>query len=126
MVENREIEGWVAERYAREYFKEFVRSTHSRGARCFVFVANDDAMAPLIARGRRVFVDPDAEPGEDEKSRVALIESGGYYGLREESTDLGSIIYKPLASGFRTIASKDCRRIGYVVGVPEENWMTDE
>lgn len=124
VIEARAINGWIAEEYARDYFTEFVRSAHTRGLRCFVFVANDDAMSPLIPKGRKVFVDPDAQPdGSGGPARIALIESGGYYGLREEVSDLGETAYKPLEAGFRTLSAGDCVRIGYVVGLPEENWI---
>jgi len=121
VVTDREIEGWIGEEYAREYFSEFVRSAHPRGRRCFVFIANDDAMAPVIPMGRKVFIDPDLAQAPEDR-RIMLIESGGYYSLREEFVDLGTTVYKPMAPGFRTILAADCRRMGVVVGIPEENW----
>lgn len=124
VIGDREIHRWIAEDYPKNYFTEFVKSSHPRGPRCFVFIANDDAMAPLIPGGRKVFIDPDAT-GPD-RERVVLLEAGGYYGLREEVVDLGKTIYKPLAAGYRTIELEDCVRIGYVVGLPEENWTGNQ
>lgn len=124
VVDDEAVAAWVSEELPKSYFTHFVHSASRRGKRCFVYVAKDDALAPILPRGRQVFVDPEAipPPTSEDQLRIALIEVNGHYALRSEVMDLGERLFKPLATGYRTIAGAECRLIGYVVGVPEEDW----
>lgn len=85
------------------------------GHRTFVIKVMDDAMAPYINRGHRVFIDPDFEP--DPEVRIALIRVGDDVSLRHESTDLGEKVFTPENASYRTV--RDAEVLGYLKAIAQ-------
>jgi transcriptional regulator with XRE-family HTH domain len=109
------------------HYSNFMKSAIPKGPRCFVYVVQDDAMAPMIPRNGRVFVDPDFHLGDAQTTQaIVMIKVAGQYAVRSEWLDLGVKVYKPLSDGFRQVSGSECDFVGYVVGIPESNWTTDE
>ena len=103
----------------------YVSSAYPKGAACFVYRLTDEAMEPVLGKGAMVFVDPDFTYPDDVQvtgMKLALINVKGRLAVRIETDDLGAIVYKPLNAGFRTVADTECDLVGYVVGMPEQDW----
>lgn len=111
----------------RDNAAKYVNSTQPKGPRTFVYTVKDDAMAPIISNGGLVFVDPDFRYPATQGSagfKLALINVNGHLAIRQETTDLGTTVYKALADGFRIVSAADTELIGYVVGIPEQVFTT--
>jgi transcriptional regulator with XRE-family HTH domain len=109
----------------RECARAYVTSAHPKGKRCFVFTVSDDAMAPVLGKGAKVFVDPDFQYPDSPPMtgmKLALISVRGHLAIRMEADDLGAVVYKPLGAGFRTVGTHESTLVGYVVGIPEQDF----
>ena len=128
IVTDQEVKRWLDEKTLNTDYSEFVVSAHPKGRKCFVYRAGDDAMSPKVLLGDYVFVDPDFvyPKGEPVKRpKIALIEADGHLALRSESLDVGQVVYRAMAPGFRTIMESECSLVGYVTGMPEQAWADD-
>jgi transcriptional regulator with XRE-family HTH domain len=107
---------------------EYVKSAFPRSARTFVYEAQDDAVASYVPRGGRVYVDPDTDfhAIEDRPVLIALIRVDGRYSLRTEVDDMGRYAYSSESSAYRALTAEECEVVGYVVGMPEQNFTNPD
>lgn len=107
---------------------QYYRSGFPRTKRTFVYELQDDAMAGDIPKGGHVYIDPDSDFRSiaDHHELLALIEVNGRYSIRREIDDMGRYVFKANNETYRTLDQDECTVVGYVIGMPEQNFTSQD
>ena len=84
-------------------------------------------MALIVPKDGFCFVDPDYRFPKGvpvAAQKLALVEVDGFYAIRIETDDLGRTVYSATDPSFRSVSSDQCRLVGYVVGIPENSYVS--